>query len=177
MTGPALILDALLPHLGPDDDQALWIQALADVYADSRREVEAWTGKDVLRLAVGACSHWLRPHQTRWSTNGGFAWPAGYGDALGGSRGAPPQHDWTVVAHWDSPSSRWTMGNAHSRRPLTLRVTLPTRTARHEQAVVHLCWRPGSPAHPRRHRTTFFGYRKREGIWSLEATQDIAHGA
>ena len=52
--------------LDEEDDPELWRVALRYILA----EIEPGPG---ISIEVGRCSHWLRPHQTRWTADGGFA--------------------------------------------------------------------------------------------------------
>ena len=85
---------ALRQRLSADDDPALWEQVLK-VLAEDASIVEPVTDTSQLYAEVGVCSHWLRPHQTRWTAAGGFAWPVGYG-GTGFSRTGLPLFDWSV---------------------------------------------------------------------------------
>jgi hypothetical protein len=81
-------------RLDEDDDPELWQVALDHILGEFQKEDDAL-------VEVGRCSHWLRPHQSRWSAGGGFAWPTGYGCGSGGySRSALPQFDWSLVLRW-----------------------------------------------------------------------------
>ncbi len=81
-------------------------------------------------IHLGACSHWLRPHQTRWGADGGFAYPAGYDQRADGRQGLP-QFDWSVYLS-RNPEHHWRIlsGIFGRRSPRTLdwRVTFPTRS-------------------------------------------------
>lgn len=60
------------PLLGSEDDPELWQVAVQHILAQL-------TPVPGMLVELGRCSHWLRPHQTRWTADGGFAWPSGYG--------------------------------------------------------------------------------------------------
>src|SRR5258708_3339750 len=91
--------DWLSGHLDEGSDLGPLQGALSYILA----EVEA--GPAVL-VEVGRCSHWLRPHQTRWTADGGFPHPTGYGSGRGGhSLSGLPQFDWSVVLEWSG--SEW----------------------------------------------------------------------
>src|SRR5205085_4593730 len=83
-----------LDRLSSDDDPELWAVVLDTILADL-------TPEPGMAVEVGRCSHWLRSHQTRWTADGGFAAPVGYGSGTGGySCKALPQFDWSVVLKW-----------------------------------------------------------------------------
>ena len=63
---------ALKERLSAEDDPALWEQVLKEL-AEDASILEHVTDGSQLYAEVGVCSHWLRPHQTRWTAAGGFA--------------------------------------------------------------------------------------------------------
>jgi hypothetical protein len=145
--------------LDEDDDPELWQVALRHVLA------ECETVSDVL-VEVGRCSHWLRPHQSRWTADGGFAWPTGYGSGTGcHSYSSLPQFDWSVVLRWTG--STWEPIKRNSIR-CSLRLTIPSRTKRHQQAAVHSVWHTGKEK-----KTVFYGFRKQEQGWVCTASTTI----
>jgi hypothetical protein len=146
-------------RLDDDDDPELWQVALDRILGEFRKEDDAL-------VEVGRCSHWLRPHQARWSANGGFAWPTGYGNGRGGhSQLAFPQFDWSVVMGWTG--STWEPIKRRSIRH-SIRVTIPSRTKRHQQAAVHTVWHTGKEK-----ELIFYGFRKRERGWVCTASSKI----
>jgi hypothetical protein len=68
VTGPPI--SWFSTFLDEDDNPELWQVALDHILAEFE------TVSDVL-VEVGRCLHWLRPHQSRWTAGGGFAWPTG----------------------------------------------------------------------------------------------------
>jgi hypothetical protein len=160
-------------RLQHDDDRSLWAAVLRVVYSDARMLI-ADTGKGSRRIAteIGCCSHWLRPHQTRWTADGGFAWPSGYGGS-GSSRFGLPELDWSVFGLWDWATSSWVpMPPAMIGSPprqLTLRIAIPARSARHAQAAVHTLWRPGPPQHPHQKLLQLYGFRRLTDGWKHTA--------
>jgi hypothetical protein len=92
---PALVDE----HLGADDDQKLW-QELFRVVAEDASVLLVKDRSSLLYATAGTCSHWLRPHQSRWTAAGGFALPVGYGDGEGFLRGLP-NLDWSVILQFD----------------------------------------------------------------------------
>lgn len=141
-------------------DPALWREVLTYALASEDSLIEG----DVAE--IGCCSHWLRPHQTRWTADGGFAWPSGYGSGQGGySRTALPQFDWFFLLRWDG--QRWQPCENRSDRPV-LRLTIPSRTLRHQQAAVHAVWRRGW-----KRRTEFYGFRRGPEGWACTADSTL----
>jgi hypothetical protein len=158
VSGTALTL--LLRHLRWHDDPELW-RAVTD-------HVLGQLGKTAGTLVhIGCCSHWLRPHQTRWRADGGFVWPTGYGSGTGGfCRSALPQFDWSVFLEWNG--NQWEIARNKSAKP-SLRLAVPSRTTRHNQAAVHSVW---TTAKEKEHR--FYGFRKRDDSWRCTAETDWA---
>jgi hypothetical protein len=148
--------DWFADHLDEDDDPDLWQAALSYILA----KIEP--GPDRL-VEVGRCSHWLRPHQSRWQADGGFACPTGYGSGGGGySFLALPQFDWSVILRWNG--AEWEVVPKRSVR-IALRLAIPSRTRRHRKAAVHALWHTG-----REKEIVFYGFRKRAGGWACTAT-------
>ncbi len=163
---------AIKPRLDADDDPRAWDAIGNHVLADAERLlVAAPRSLDVI-LHVGRCSHWLRPHQTRWTADGGFAWPSGYG-GTGQSRLGLPEFDWSVAVHLtyrDGPiPTRRDCLSGFSSRKLLFRVAIPSRTARHDQAAVHTIWTPGTPQQRRQRFMQFYGFRRTEKGWEPRA--------
>jgi hypothetical protein len=149
-------VEVLAGLMGEDDDPELWRAALGHILS----EVEPGPG---LLVEVGRCSHWLRPHQSRWTADGGFARPTGYGGGGGGHcLSALPQFDWSVVLGWDG--AEW---EAVPRRSVRagLRVAIPSRTRRHRQAAIHTLWHTG-----REKVVVFYGFRRRDDGWICTAS-------
>jgi hypothetical protein len=167
------LADTFGPHLGPDDDPEFWDTAVELLVSEIETETtEEITTRDIY-LNLGACSHWLRPHQTRWTASGGFAWPTGY-DGGTGSRSGLPQFDWSVKFLLNKKLKIWEPADRfRGKRKLILRAALPTRTTRHDQAAVHTAWVPGPPVHPTKKRVRFYGFRKNQQAWTCVASQDI----
>jgi hypothetical protein len=157
-------LNGVLDHLTPQDDPEAW-RAILDVISE---EFEERYCKDATReeswfLRIGACSHWWRPHQSRWTAAGGFAWPTGYKGAAGWSNGLP-EFDWSVILCFDG--ERWRqVAKFSTKKQIVLRVAVPTRTARHKQAAVHSVWSTS-------HQFTLYGFRHIDGIWTCVAASD-----
>ena len=142
-----------------NDDAEFWQVALNHILSEVEKDTQVF-------VEVGRCSHWLRPHQSRWTADGGFAWPTGYGSGNGGySNSALPEFDWSVVLGWTGTS--WDRVKRQSIRH-SLRVTIPSRTKRHQQAAVHTLWHTG-----REKEVVFYGFRKREHVWTCTASTRI----
>ncbi len=88
-----------------EHDAAFWKIALDTIAYDAAHEIGDYVGRTIV-MEAGACSHWLRPHQTRWTANGGFAWPSGYGGRRW-SRTGLPQLDWFFTFEWSSTGKTW----------------------------------------------------------------------
>ncbi|MFV8751044.1 hypothetical protein ACNOYE_10905 [Nannocystaceae bacterium ST9] len=158
--------------LDDEDDLECWREVVRTLVVDDLGEpLAAYRGSDAIVLEIGRCSHWLRPHQTRWSAAGGFAWPTGYGEGDGGfSRWGVPQFDWSERWARDD-EGRWCPAKGQpSRRPLTLRIALPARTRRHASAAIHTLWSPGAPWSARSKIVQFHGFRREDGRWQRSAT-------
>lgn len=155
------MLDLIAPLLEEEDDPDLWRVAVEHILAEL-------TPRPGILVEFGRCSHWLRPHQTRWTADGGFAWPSGYG-GRGFSRDGFPLFDWSVVAAWTGEV--WERVNARDKKgrrlTTTLRVAIPSRTTRHAQAAIHTRWRSG-----RRGERRLYGFRKKHGTWKCTAESD-----
>jgi hypothetical protein len=160
------------PRLGErldrTDDPELWECAVNAVLADATALCAAAPAPGRITAEVGRCSHWLRPHQTRWTADGGFAWPTGYG-GRGFSRNGLPEWDWSVRWSW-SPDDRLWRPVEPGRRPeparFRFRLAIPARTRRHRQAAVHTIWLPGSPVRPRERLVQFYGFRRGGAEWA-----------
>ena len=165
-------MEMALRHLADEDDPALWLTAIDQVYTDAAYLCAGNVSGKFVATHLGACSHWLRPHQTRWTADGGFAWPTGYGGAPS-SRAGMPQHDWHVSLWWSEESGRWQADPPRrwaNRASLLFRVSIPTRTARHQQAAIHTIWSPGTPPRPTEPAVQFYGFRRRASGWTCTAT-------
>jgi hypothetical protein len=144
-------MDTLLERLTEDDDPVLWRVAAETILSDIAAEAG-------MLVEVGRCSRWLRPHQSRWTADGGFALPMGYG---GGSGFALPELDWSVTLRWTGET--WeTVPPCSLRR--AVRVSIPARTRRHRQAAVHTLWMTGKEKTRR-----LYGFRKDDAGWRCTA--------
>ena len=154
---PILPFEVVEAKLSADDDRGFWQAALSVLTEEFvQRHVEESTNRD-WAMVLGVCSHWVRPHQTRWTVAGGFAYPDGYRESL-------PELDWSLILVFRD--RQWIPVSKLPRKKLkTLRVALPSRTARHNQAAVHTRWSPGN-------ETVLFGFRKTNEKWDCVAASD-----
>ena len=161
----AMLIPQLAEHLTGDDDPMLWDVATTTLLAEAASE--GITRKDIY-AQVGCCHHWLRPHQSLWTADGGFAWPFGYDKTTTGWWAyALPELSWSVFLKWTG--DEWEPGRT-GKRCLLFRISIPARTARHLQAAVHTIWTPHSPT-SRERTIQLFGFRKKEDKWWLTASE------
>ncbi len=167
------IPEAVQERLTAHDDPQLWIEVLRAA-ADDALYLQTELGHGLkLYAIVGACSHWFRPHQTRWTAGGGFAAPIGYGPGKLYRRGQP-ELDWSVILQFDFDGQLWsTPERPPPKNFRSVRLAIPTRTTRHAQAAIHVEWSPGT-YRAKTKRIDFYGFRKlAEGdsgaAWSLVA--------
>jgi len=161
-----LLPTALESRLCGEDDAGLWWRVLMTV-ADDDAALEI--RQPCLYAEVGACSHWLRPHQTRWTAAGGFAYPVGYGDGAAFGRAGLPGFDWSVRLLFSPTSLAWEVPpTIPAKRFRSVRIAIPARTTRHPQAAVHTIW-PAGTLDARQKRTVFYGFRNVDGVWELKA--------
>ena len=149
--------EAIEPKLATDDDPALWRAALL-VLADelTQRQAEESRG-GVWAMLVGACSHWVRPHNSRWNSAGGFVYPQGYKDSI-------PEFDWSVI--FVLGSQEWKAAKKLPGKNIKVfRVAIPSRSARHKQAAIHTRWTPNG-------ETVLYGFRKVADKWQCVAASD-----
>jgi hypothetical protein len=165
--------------LTEEDDIDLWVNVLETLLPEIELLKPENYKKPALYLQVGACSHWYRPHQTRWTADGGFAYPSGYGGGHSVGWSGLPEHEWFILFHWDEEKNRWKLIKPKfvDKRKLVCRVSIPTRTARHNQAAVHVFWSPGSPKEPDKKLTLLYGFRKKDGKWQCVASHSFPEPA
>jgi hypothetical protein len=153
----AILFEAIQPKLAAHDDRELWRTALA-VFADefAQRYAEE-SGRGVWAMVVGACSHWVRPHNSRWNAAGGFVYPDGYKDSV-------PELDWSAIFVFQN--REWTLvEKLPGKRIKVFRVAIPARTSRHKQAAIHTRWEPNG-------KTILYGFRKVTEKWKCVAASD-----
>src|SRR5258707_11620091 len=92
----------LADHLTPEDDPKLWETVLAVLNEELlQRYCADGGGKKAWYLRVGACSHWVRPHQSRWTAAGGFFWAVGDEGGAGVLWDGVPEFVWSGVLAFD----------------------------------------------------------------------------
>jgi len=168
----------LKERLSAENDPALWEEVLK-LLAEDASILKPVTNGSRLYAEVGVCSHWLRPHQARWTPAGGFAAPVGYGGAGGNTKfiqhGAGfsstglPLFDWSVRLQFNPAPIGWVIPEkVPTKRFISVRVAVPSRTTRHRQAAVHTLWSPRT-LDAKRERTVLYGFRNLNGVWELKA--------
>jgi hypothetical protein len=168
------VFESVKGCLHSTDDQELWEVVLKLICDHVRNEAaRADTTRDVV-LIVGACSAWLRPHQTRFRVGRlEFAWPSGYGGTQY-SRTGLPLYDWCrcFLLDRNDEFSPIDLARPQDRRRLLFRVTLPTKTMRRWKAAIHTIWLPGVPRKPRQPIVWLLGYNRRrgKGDWELRGS-------
>ncbi|HLJ89365.1 MAG TPA: hypothetical protein VKZ53_21285 [Candidatus Angelobacter sp.] len=165
MTVEFNLLNHVQKYFNEQDDPTAWRAILHVIGKEfiERYRSEREGGDKNWFMRVGACSHWVRPHQTRWTAAGGFALPIGYKGAAGWSHGLP-EFDWSVVFSFDGV--HWKCVDKFSgKKQAVLRVALPSRTVRHKQAAVHTMWST-------LHEPVFYAFRNMDGVWRFVAASD-----
>jgi hypothetical protein len=162
---------AIRQKLGRDDDEQLWQAAVDELYGDADFLIANVRIKSPIFTRIGSCSHWLSPHNNgSWLPDARYAWPPGYGGS-GWSIFGLPEFDWSLTWKWSGPGGIWMPAQTtRGKRPLTFRVAIPARTARHSRAVVHAVWIPGSPTIPEKEFLQAYGFLKVDQQWICTAT-------
>lgn len=161
--------------LTENDDLDFWKVSVSVLMRDACCVIGQHSSGRDFYIEIGVCSHWLRPHQTRWTDNGGFAWPSGY-NAVGHSRTGLPAFDWSGYLQWYPKAKIWRMVRRDlvpPKRKFVLRATLPARTVKHNQGVVNAVWIFGTPQARRKKPMTFYGFRKMGEEWMLFAWREL----
>jgi len=162
----------ILECLTVDDDPNLWEVAVREILANAEYLCQSYRGPDRIFSRIGSCSHWLSPHNkgSWFKDDVKFAWATGYGSS-GSAIFGLPEFDWSLIWEWNKVDDLWNpVPRASGRRSLLFRVALPARTARHERAVVHTLWMPGSPTMPKEKFLQGYAFKKINGIWRYAAT-------
>ena len=160
---PTAPYEAVVARLTEDDDLSFWhtvLTVLTDEFL--HRYEEAAKNREWLFI-VGACSHWVRPHNSSWKTGAGrFVSPDGYKDWS-------PELDWSAIFVYRN--RHWTrVEKPPGKRCVMFRAAVPTRTARHKQAAVNARWLPAG-------ETVLYGFLHVEGRWKcVAASDDELHG-
>jgi hypothetical protein len=159
---PTVPIGAIEAKFAKDDDRNFWQAALLVLSDEFLQRFERESNGRNWIFEIGVCSHWVRPHQERWTLAGGFAWPKGYNSFS-------PELDWSVILAFQN-SSWIPLKKLPGKRQTVFQVAVPARTARHKQAVVRTRWIPGSEA-------VFYGFRNLDGKWKCVAASDESlHG-
>ena len=152
-----ILFDALEPNLAADDDRAFWWAALSLLGEEFAQRYAEESRRSVWAMVVGACSHWVRPHNGRWNAAGGFVYPQSYKDSV-------PELDWSVIFLFRH--REWKLAQKlPGKRIKTFRVAIPARTARHKHAAIHARWLPNGD-------TVLYGFRKISQKWKCVAASD-----
>jgi hypothetical protein len=169
----------IIPHLSTEDDVNFWLTAFDTLLSDVEALYPEKNKKQELFIQIGACSHWRRPHQHRWTAAGGFAWPDGYiqkyqdhiKNSWGPMGSGLPELEWFILLHWNHEEKEWqiTEPKFFGKQRLVFRASFPTRTKRHMQAAVHTIWDPGTPERSDEKLVRFYGFRKRNQEWGCVA--------
>jgi hypothetical protein len=164
MTNKLISMSHVEDRLTAQDDPGVWKEILAVLGEEFLQRYRAEQGeKESWFLRIGACSHWVRPHQSRWLAAGEFALPIGYKGAAGWSNGLP-EFDWSVILSFDD--ERWKRVDRFSgKKQIVLRVAVPARTARHKQAAIPTMWSTS-------HQMTLYGFRRIDQKWLCVAASD-----
>jgi hypothetical protein len=153
-----LFFNAIHPNLTLDDDPAFWRTLVAVLADELGRRRAAKMKHTVWAMVVGACSHWVRPHNSGWwDATGNFVYPQGYKDSV-------PEFDWSVI--FVLRNEEWTaVSKLPGKKIEVLRVAAPTRTARHRRATIHTRWTPNG-------NEVIYGFTKAADNWNCLATSD-----
>ena len=154
-----------------DDDERLWQSAVNELFRDARFLCEHSRTNSLIFTRIGSCSHWLSPHNNgSWLQDARYAWPSGYGGSGWSIRGLP-ELDWSLSWQWEERDKTWVaVEEIHGKRPLIFRVAVPSRSARHQRAVVHALWTPGSPTVPKKKLLQAYGFTKVGERWECTST-------
>ncbi|MCP4494500.1 MAG: hypothetical protein GY820_45455 [Gammaproteobacteria bacterium] len=156
-----------------EDDPTLWQAAINLIFHEASFLARCAADSTSITAVIGCCSHWLRPHQTRWTADGGFAWPSGYG-GRSYSRTGRPEHDWSTEFHWDPIGQIWSASKPDiiALERLVIRITVPARTSLHSQAAIPATWSKGTPVLPQKPIYQIYGFRKQSNQWNCTATNE-----
>ena len=163
------IKSELAEHFEAEDCMELWEKSISEIFHDLSFLCTPASKTCYINVRVGRCSHWLRPHQTRWTADGGFAWPSGYmGSSY--SRTGSPGFDWSTSLTWNPVEKAWApYWPRRYSHVIYIRVTVPSRTKRHPQAAIPVTL-SGSPLLPDNGFQMIYGYRNGSDGWGCTAT-------
>jgi hypothetical protein len=143
-----ILFETIEPKLVADDDPALWRDALVLLTDELAQRNAEESRRDVWAMVVGVCSHWVRPHNSRWNAAGGFV----------------PELDWSLIFVFRN--QEWTTAKKLPGKNIKVfRVAIPARTARHKQAPIHSRWTPNK-------ETVLYGFRKIADKWQCVGASD-----
>jgi hypothetical protein len=152
-----VVIEAVRSKLTAADDPDFWDTALTVLTDEFLQRYNRKANNQDWYFLVGACSHWVRPHNSRWSAKGGFVFPEGY-------QNGTPELDWSVILSRQDES--WhSVEKLSGKKQTVLRVAVPARSARHKQAVVHTKWSTFQ-------EPVLYGFRRLEGSWQCVAASD-----
>jgi hypothetical protein len=124
MENSKVILETVKGRLTVEDDLGLWENALTVLGEELLLRYDREGKNRGWVFLVGACSHWVRPHNSRWNAAGGFVFPEGYQNSL-------PQLEWSVILSYGNRC--WTpVQKLPGKNNVVFRVFLPMRSARHK---------------------------------------------
>jgi hypothetical protein len=157
MENSKILIENVRGKLTVEDDLALWEEALRVLVQQFLLRYDREAKNREWVFLVGACSHWVRPHNSLWNAAGGFAYPEGYQNSL-------PELDWSAI--FSCKDRGWSLvPKLQGKNNVVFRVAVPARTARHKQAAVHTKW--STIQDP-----IFYGFRNLEGSWKCIAASD-----
>ncbi len=148
---------AIEAKLASDDDPELWRVALAVLADEFEQRHDEESKMRNWAIVVGACSHWERPHQTRWTAAGEFAYPQGYKQYF-------PKLDWSVILVYRD-GKLLPAAKLPGKKVSLFQVAIPSRTSRHKQAAIHARWSTSS-------KSVLFGFRNLNEKWKCVAVSD-----
>lgn len=148
--------------------------ALSTIFHDAAFEAGNLKPDSSVYLRVACHSHWKRPHQVRWTMDGGFAYPQTY-THFANSLLDSADTDWTAFFEWEPAEQTWRLVPVREVPPKGapfLGVMLPSRTARHAQAAIYTRWSPPLPGSGPETYFRIYGFRNLKDQWQLTACED-----
>jgi len=157
----SLPLEIIETRLTADDDPEFW-QAALPILADEFATMVAKPGSEKdWAMRIGACSHWRRPHQERWTLAGGFAWPS--------ENRTFPKLDWAMTLLYRD-GKFLPVPKLPGKGIRLFQVAIPSRTRQHKQAAVRARW--GNDG-----ESVLFGFRCINAKWKCVAVSDLRSSA
>jgi len=149
----------LKSHLNADDDASFWELALTLVCEEFLQRQSGRKRKGEWAIVIGACSRWVRPHNSSLGAGRMFAFPQGYKDSM-------PELDWSVTLV--RRADEWIpAAKLPGKRTTVFRVAIPTRTRRHRRASIHARWAPGD-------EEILYGFLKTGEEWRCHIPEESA---